>query len=289
MKVAVIGANGQLGCDVCTAFSNSGHEVIPFNHDVLDITDFNTVRAKLEQTRPHVIVNTAAMHNVEACEATPLKALEVNGIGVRNLALLSNELDSVLFHISTDYVFDGKKKAPYIETDYPLPLNAYGTSKLCGENFVRVITKKHFVVRVSGLYGTNPCRAKSGTNFVQLMLRLAREREEVRVVDDEELTPTFTEDIAQQITELSKTGHYGLYHATAQGSCSWYKFAAKIFELSGVKVKLLVADPNEFAAKVARPKYSVLENRNLKDISLDIMPHWEEGLRKYLKKTGALS
>ena len=214
----------------------------------------------------------------------PLKAFEVNGLGARNLALLANELDYTLFHISTDYVFDGKKKTPYIETDCPFPINVYGNSKLCGENFIRATAKKHFVVRVSGLYGTNPCRAKSGTNFVQLMLRLAKERKEVRVVDDEILTPTFTEDIAQQIVVLSKVEKYGLYHVTAQGSCSWYKFAAKIFELTGAKVNLLVADPNEFASKVARPKYSVLENSNLKALNVDIMPHWEEGLRKYLKK-----
>ncbi|MGA9048755.1 MAG: dTDP-4-dehydrorhamnose reductase [Dehalococcoidia bacterium] len=288
MRVAVTGANGQLGCDVCTAFSNSGHEVIPFDHDVLDITDFNLAKAKFEQTRPHLLVNTAAMHNVEACETMPLKAFEVNGIGARNLALLANELDFVLFHISTDYVFDGKKKTPYIETDYPLPINIYGNSKLCGENFIRSIAKKYFVFRVSGLYGTNPCRAKKGTNFIQMMLKLAKERKEVRVVDDEVLTPTFTEDISQQIVELSKVGHYGLYHVTAQGSCSWYTFAAKIFQLTGTQVNLLVADPNEFAGKVARPKYSVLENSKLKELNMDIMPHWEEGLRKYLKKIGVL-
>ena len=284
MRVAVTGANGQLGCDICTAFSDSGHEVIPLNHDALDITDFNLARTKFEQTKPQVLVNTAALHNVEACETMPLKAFEVNGVGARNLALLANELDFVLFHISTDYVFDGKKKTPYIETDCPFPINVYGNSKLCGENFVRVTAKKHFVVRVSGLYGTNPCRAKSGTNFVQLMLRLAKERKEVRVVDDEILTPTFTEDIAQQIVVLSKVEKYGLYHVTAQGSCSWYTFAAKVFELTGAKVNLLVADPNEFASTVARPKYSVLENSNLKALNVDIMPHWEEGLRKYLKK-----
>ncbi len=288
MKIAVIGANGQLGCDICSAFLADGHEVIPFNHDVMDITDLDRARAKLAEARPQVTINTAAMHNVEVCEAEPLKALKVNGLGARNLAILANELDFALFHISTDYVFDGRKKSPYIETDYPLPLNAYGNSKLCGENFVRSIALRHFVLRVSGLYGANPCRAKSGMNFVRLMLKLSRERDEVRVVDDEVLTPTFTEDIARQILALSKTSHYGLYHVTAQGSCSWHKFAAKIFELTGAKVRLQVADPNEFAAKVARPKYSALENRNLQEIQLDLMPSWETGLQNYLRKIGAL-
>lgn len=193
-----------------------------------------------------------------------------------------------MFHISTDYVFDGAKNTPYLETDCPVPLNVYGNSKLSGENFVRTIAKKYFVVRVSGLYGTNPCRAKGGDNFVKLMLRLAKERNEVRVVDDEVLTPTFTEDIARQLIALSKIEQYGLYHVTAQGSCSWYTFAAKIFELTKTKVKLSVAGPGEFTTKTPRPKYSVLENNGLKALNLDMMSHWEEGLRKYLGEIGAL-
>jgi dTDP-4-dehydrorhamnose reductase len=288
MKIAVIGANGQLGCDICQVFSTNGDEVIPLNHDILDITDFNSAKTRFEQTRPQVVINTAAMHNVEACEASPLKAFEVNAIGARNLALLSNEFDFTLFHISTDYVFDGAQKTPYIETDFPLPLNVYGNTKLSGEDFVRTTARKHFVVRVSGLYGANPCRAKAGTNFVKTMLRLAKERPEVRVVDDEVLSPTFTEDIAVQLVALSRIDQYGLYHVTSNGECSWYKFASKIFELSGAKVKLSVADPAEFKAKVARPKYSVLGHGALKNINLDLMPHWEEGLRKYLREIGAL-
>jgi len=289
MRVAVIGANGQLGCDVCKAFLDSGYEVVQLNHDVMDIADFESARTKLEQAGAGVVVNTAAMHNLDACEADPAKAFAVNGTGARNLAILANELDFVLFHTSTDYVFDGSKQTPYVETDCPLPLNVYGNTKLAGEYFVRTIAKKYFILRVSGLYGTSPCRAKGGSNFVNLMLRLAKERDEVRVVDDEVLTPTFTEDVARQIVAMCDANEYGLYHATAQGSCSWHKFAGKIFELSGAKVKLSVADPAEFPAKVPRPKYSVLENHGLKSLNLDIMPDWEDGLRSYLEKIGALS
>ena len=174
MRVAVIGANGQLGCDVCAAFSSSGHDVIPMNHDTADIADYASIRTALQQANVDVIVNTAAMHNVEKCEDDPIKSFQVNGLGARNLSLIANELDSTLFYLSTDYVFDGSKMAPYVESDYPLPLNAYGNSKLAGESFVRSIAKKHFVVRVSGLYGANPCRAKGGNNFVKLMLRLGK-------------------------------------------------------------------------------------------------------------------
>jgi dTDP-4-dehydrorhamnose reductase len=288
MRAAVIGANGQLGCDVCSAFSDSGCEVIPFNHNIVDIVDFDSIEKNLAQAKIQLVVNTAAMHNVDVCEREPAKAFAVNGIGARNLAVLSNELDFVLFHISTDYVFDGTKHTPYIETDCPKPLNVYGNTKLAGEYFIQTLATKYFILRVSGLYGTNPCRAKGGSNFVNLMLKLAKERDEVRVVDDEVLTPTFTEDIAKQMVSLREMKSYGLYHATAQGSCSWYEFAAKIFELSGVKVKLSVANPGDFPMKVPRPKYSVLENAGLKSLNLDIMPNWEDGLRRYLKKVLAL-
>lgn len=288
MKAAVIGANGQLGCDVCAAFAAAGHEVIPLNHDTTDIADYDSAKASLDRARPDVIVGTAAMHNVDACEADPVKSFLVNGYGARNLSLIANGLDAELFYLSTDYVFDGLKKAPYVETDFPLPLNAYGNSKLSGESFVRSMAKKHYVVRVSGLYGMNPCRAKGGNNFVKLMLKLSNERDEIRVVDDEVLTPTFTEDVAKQLVAMAGTGAYGLYHCTAQGGCSWYRFAARIFELSGSKVKLSVANPDEFPAKVARPKYSVLENAGLKARGLDIMPDWQDGLKRYMEKLGAL-
>jgi dTDP-4-dehydrorhamnose reductase len=289
MKVGVIGANGQLGCDICAAFIGNGHDVIRLNHDVLDVSNFNSVKISLEAANPQIVISTAAMHNVEACEADPLKAFQVNSLGARNLAILSNELDFTLFYISTDYVFNGWKNSPYIETDNPLPLNVYGNTKYSGEIFIRTIAKKYFITRVSGLYGKNPCRAKSGSNFVGLMLRLAKERDEIRVVDDEVLAPTFTQDIARQLVVMSKIDSYGIYHVAAQEGCSWYKFAKKIFELTGMKVKLSVAGPGEFPAKVPRPKYSVLENNRLKSLNLDQMPHWEEGLKSYLKEINALN
>jgi dTDP-4-dehydrorhamnose reductase len=224
------------------------------------------------------------MHNIDACEADPLKAFAVNGIGARNLAMLSNELDFTLFHISTDYVFDGFKKTPYVETDPPRPLQVYGNTKVSGEFFIQAIAKRFFILRVSGIYGINPCRAKGGNNFVKTMLKLAKERSEIRVVDDEILAPTFTEDIARQIVAMLDCNRYGIYHAAAHGQCSWHAFAAKIFEFSDSKVKLSVAEPSEFPAKVPRPKYSVLENARLKALGLDLMPDWEDGLQRYFNK-----
>lgn len=282
MKVAVIGANGQLGSDICNVFKRQGEEVIALTHDFIEVSDFDSVSTVLRQASPNMVINTAAMHNVEACESDPQKSFLVNGIGAMNLAKVSNEVKYTLIHISTDYVFDGAKKAPYVESDCPNPLNVYGNTKLAGEFFVRNIAEKYFIFRVSGLYGVNPCRAKGGLNFVSLMLKLAKERDEVRVVDDEVLTPTYTNDIAHQIFHVAKCNDYGIFHLTAQDCCSWYEFAMKIFELTHVSVRLSIADPGEFPSKVPRPKYSVLENKELKSIGLDIMPHWVEGLKKYL-------
>ena len=208
----------------------------------------------------------------------------INGIGARNLAQATQETGATLLHISTDYVFDGLKNAPYTEEDSPAPLNVYGNTKLSGEFFVRATNPRHFVVRTSAIYGENPCRAKGGLNFVELMLKLAKERKELRVVDDEFVSPTPTAQIARQLVVLSRSSDYGLYHATAEGSCSWFEFAAAIFELTKTDIRLEPARPGEFPAKVPRPKYSVLENRALKSKSLNVFTHWKEGLEDYLAR-----
>jgi dTDP-4-dehydrorhamnose reductase len=282
MKIAIIGANGQLGTDLVKAFTGNGDEVSVFTHSDIELSDLDSVSTRLRESRPDVVVNTAAMHHVENCEREPQKAFAVNGVGARNLALVARDLGTTLMHVSTDYVFDGTKTNPYEETDAPRPLNVYGNTKLAGEYFVRSTVEKHFVVRTSAIYGRSPCRAKGGLNFIELMLKLARERGEVRVVDSEIVTPTFTAELARQMVRLRGSDAYGLYHATAEGSCSWYEFAREIFTLTGTKVNLQAAGPNEFPAKVPRPKYSVLENRGLKTHGLNIFRPWREGLRDYL-------
>ena len=281
MNVAVLGANGQLGRDVATAFS-AHNNVTSLTHEQLEVASIESVRSALEGIRPDLVINTAAFHHVEKCEADPALSFAVNGLGARNVAQVTDSLGATLIHISTDYVFDGVKGTPYTEDDSANPLNVYGNTKLSGEHFVRSINPRHFVVRVSAIYGENPCRAKGGLNFVELMLKLSQERPELRVVDDEFVTPTATAQIARQLVELSQSSHYGLYHATAEGSCSWYEFAAAIFELTGTKVRLERARPGEFPAKVLRPKYSVLENKALKSRSLNVFTHWQDGLSQYL-------
>lgn len=282
MKIAVIGANGQLGSDLVAAFAAAGDKVSSFSHSDIEVSNAESVSSALGSARPQVIVNTSAMHHVENCEQQPDKAFAVNAVGPRNLASAACDLDAVLVHVSTDYVFDGAKTSPYVEEDAPRPLNVYGITKVAGEHFVRATTPKHFVVRTSGLYGKSPCRAKGGLNFIELMLKLAKERGKVRVVDSEIVSPTSTVELAQQIVKLSRSNAYGLYHATAEGSCSWYEFAREIFAHTDTSVRLEIAGPNEFPAKVPRPKYSVLENWALKTQGLNIFKPWQDALHDYL-------
>lgn len=282
MRVAVLGGNGQLGTDVVHAFAGNGDEAFALTHADLEIANRGSVSNKLRDLQPDIVVNTAAMHHVENCELEPDKAFAINALGARNLALVARDIGSVLMHVSTDYVFDGSKGSPYNEGDPPRPLSVYGNTKLAGEYFVRCTVGKHFVLRTSAIYGNSPCRAKGGLNFIQLMLKLAKERGEVRVVDSEFVTPTSTSELARQMVVLSRCESYGLYHATAEGSCSWFEFAREIFALTDTKVNLKVAGPNEFPAKVPRPRYSVLENRGLKLLGLNAFRPWQDGLRDYL-------
>ena len=282
MKVAIIGSNGQLGSDLVRAFAENKDEVCPLTHANIDISNYESVRSALEKENLSVVANTAAMHHVENCERDPAAAYSVNSIGARNLALVTRDIGATLIHVSTDYVFDGKKTVPYLEEDAALPLNVYGNSKLAGESYVRTMNPRHFVVRTSALYGIHQCRAKGGRNFVELMLELARTRGKVRVVNDEFVSPTSTWILAQQILRLSQTDQFGLYHATSEGSCSWYEFAREIFDVAGVKVELEVAAAGDFPMKTPRPRYSVLENRRLKEVGLNLFGPWQNGLRQYL-------
>jgi dTDP-4-dehydrorhamnose reductase len=283
VKVAVLGSNGQLGNDVCAAFLRNGDQVIGLTHSDLEVTSASAVDAVLSASMPEFIVNTAAMHHVEKCEADPIGAFQGNAIGAKHVAEWAQREGATAAYVSTDYVFDGKKGAPYLENDFAAPLNAYGITKLAGEHFTAAIAPKYFVLRVSAIYGHQPCRAKGGLNFVELVLKLSRERDELRVVDDEFITPTPTVQIAEQLVALSRSTHYGLYHGTAEGSCSWYEFAHEIFHATGTRIRLERARPGEFPAKIPRPKYSVLENQALKATQLNVFTDWRDGLDGYLR------
>jgi dTDP-4-dehydrorhamnose reductase len=284
MKVAVLGANGQLGSEVCSAFVNAGDDVAALSHAEIEVSSESSVDRVLSSIKPAMVINTTAMHHVEKCEADPAGSFAVNGTGAMNVARWASVNRAAVAYISTDYVFAGDKRSPYLEPDMPSPLNVYGVTKLAGEHLSVHGCARHFILRVSALYGPHPCRAKGGLNFVELMLKFAREREFVRVVDDEYISPTPTVQVAQQLVRLSRTDAYGLYHATAEGSCSWFELAAEIFALSEANIRLERARPDEFPAKVPRPAYSVLENAALKARSLNIFTYWRDGLREYLRE-----
>lgn len=282
MKVTIIGANGQLGNDCFEAFQKAGYTVDALEHDEAGVENIEPLRAALQKKEPGTVVNTAAYHRVEECEGETDKAWYVNAIGPRNLAILSNELNFRLLHISTDYVFDGGKRTAYREDDLPLPLNVYGNTKLSGEQFISAISENGLSVRTSGIYGKHHCRAK-GYDFVELMLKLANEKPEVRVVHDEVLTPTPTHKLAHQLVDLAEDDMTGVCHATPKGGCSWYEFAKEIWRINNLETPLNQAEPGEFPVKVNRPQYSVIDNARLRSSGIERFGTWQEELATYLK------
>jgi dTDP-4-dehydrorhamnose reductase len=281
MNVAVIGANGQLGTDLMDVLSVR-HNVTGLNHADIEITEVESVRNALSTIKPAIVLNTAAYHIVPEAEKFPAKAFQINGIGALNLAKVCQDLNIRLVHYSTDYVFDGKKQKPYTEDDRPNPLSVYANTKLSGEYFALNYCDHSYVVRVSGIYGKVPCRAKGG-NFITTMIKLANEKPEVRVVNDEILTPTPTYHIAKNTAALIETDAFGLYHMSCEGEVSWYEFAKVIWETLRLKTPLYAASVKDFPLVVKRPFYSVLENKNLNKLGINEMPEWREALIQFLK------
>jgi dTDP-4-dehydrorhamnose reductase len=290
MKILLIGANGQLGTDLCDSLAQHnvvtaiqpGTEPGKLSDAVeLDISNVTEVRSALLQYAPEVVINTAAFHRVDDIERDASIALQVNALAAQQLALICREADVAMLYISTDYVFDGAKHTPYIESDLPNPISAYGATKVAGELLIRSAWHKHYIIRTCGLYGTAGAMGKGG-NFVNTMLRLAREGKPVKVIHDQVCTPTFTQDLAAQIALLVETRQYGTYHVTSDGACSWYEFACEIFRLAGLAPVVTPISSDEFAAPARRPAYSVLENRALRNLSIDRMRDWHAALAEYV-------
>ena len=284
MKIAIIGADGQLGSDLCRVISRE--EQIPLTIKDIDITNGERVFTVIQQIAPNIVINTAAYHQVDACEDNEGPAFAINTFGVKNLAQACKEANAALVHISTDYVFDGEKKSPYLENDPPRPLSIYGISKLAGEYCIRYVLDNYFIVRTTGLYGAAGCLGKGGGNFVENMIKRADSQPELKVVDDEVMSPTYALDLAKNINQLIRTRHFGLYHIVNHGQCSWYDFTCKIFDLLHRKRAIRPVSSGEFNTKARRPKYSAMENENLKKIKLDNMPNWDDALRVYLVEKG---
>jgi dTDP-4-dehydrorhamnose reductase len=284
MKILLIGALGQLGIDLQQVLK--AHEVIPVDKEEIDVCDGLQVDAMVDALRPDVVLNCSAFNRVDEAEDAAEAAFAVNTFAVRNLALAARRRNAKLVHFSSDYVFDGPRRIPYVETDLPCPQSMYGVSKLAGEAMVQAIWPKHFLIRTCGLYGYTGSRDK-GTNFVEAMLRLGAQGGPVRVVSDQFCTPTSTMDLACTVARLLPTEGYGLYHLTSAGECNWYQFANAIFEEAGLHPEVQPVTSDQFPMKAKRPNYSVLDNKKFRSEGFADMRHWREALADYIRGRSA--
>ena len=280
MKLLVTGAAGMLGRDVMLAAGNAGHQVVGFGHAELEIADPAAVSAKVEAERPDVVINCAAWTDVDGAEEAEGEATRINGGGAGNVAAAAAAVGASVVYLSSDYVFDGSKGAPYVETDQTAPLSAYGRSKLAGEEATRAANKRHFIIRSAWLFGIG------GSNFVETMLRLAADHGEVLVVRDQVGSPTYTWHLAYGIVRLIEGVEFGIHHMAAAGSCSWYEFAREIFEQAGVECKVMSATTEMLGRPAPRPAFSALTSQREHAIEL---PSWQDGLAAYLSQRRAES
>lgn len=276
MRIVIIGSQGMLACDLRKCLEGY-HEVVGLDLPEINIADLSVVKKVLKQYQLDLVINAAAYTDVDGCESNVDLAFAVNALGPRNLAVVCNELNIPLVHISTDYIFPGTSSTAYKEWDQPGPKSVYGKSKLLGEQYVRELTNKHYIIRTSWLYGEN------GKNFVATMLKLAKEKDEIGVVNDQVGSPTYTGDLARAIAELITESAYGTYHLTNSGTCTWYEFTLEIFKqagIQGVKVKPITTE--EINRPAPRPSYSVLDNYIWRLHGKEALRPYQEALREYL-------
>ncbi|OWT33809.1 dTDP-4-dehydrorhamnose reductase [Methanobrevibacter sp. 87.7] len=275
MRILVTGANGMLGTDLCEILKDE--DLIAASHKDLDITDLEMVKSKFNEYMPDVIINCAAMTNVDACETEKDLAYSLNAEGPKNLALATKEIDGTLIHISTDYVFKGDKHRPLRENDEIGPDSVYGKSKLQGEEAIENILDKYFIIRTAWLYGVH------GPNFIKKMLELSENHDTLTVVNDQEGSPTFTKDLSIAIKEIIYSNKYGIYHVTNSGNTTWYDFAKLIFEKKGIDVNVEAVSSEEFAAPAPRPHYSVLSHDKWIKNGFTELRDYKDALDEYLQ------
>ena len=280
MRVLVTGAGGMLGQDVVGAARGGGHEVTALTRSDLDVTNGAAAARTIRDVCPEVVVNCAAWTDVDGAEAQEEEATKVNGEGAGNVARATAEAGAVLVHVSSDYVFDGNGRAPYVESDPVKPLSAYGRSKLAGEREVADAGSRHVIVRSSWLFGLG------GGNFVETMLRRGAEQDELRVVNDQIGCPTFTVHLAGALLDLAGGQALGIHHVAGAGACSWHAFAVEIFRQAGMEVRVDPMATAQLERPAARPAYSVLATARDDAVAL---PEWREGLADYLSERGNAS
>ncbi len=285
MRIAVVGAAGQLGRELCRLLPAA--DTIALTRAEADLHDAAAVAARLEELRPDVVVNCAADNRVDAAEADARDAVAVNALGVATLARLCRDGDALLVHVSTDYVFDGRATRPYGEDDAVGPLGAYARTKLAGELFAQALAPRHAILRVAGLYAAGGSRGKGG-NFVDKVLAQARAGRPLRIVADQVTAPTWARDVAETMLYLvprlaAGAAPHGVYHVTNAGACSWYEFACAALELAGVHAEVTAIATAELAAAAPRPAYSVLASTRLAAAGIPALRHWRDALAAYLR------
>jgi dTDP-4-dehydrorhamnose reductase len=273
MRLLVTGAAGMLGRAVVAAAEGAAHDVTALTRRDLDITDPDAVRAAVADARPDAVINCAAWTDVDGAEDAEAAAMRVNDAGAALLAAAAAASGAKVLYVSTDYVFDGTKQRPYVESDLPAPISAYGRSKQAGETSVAVANPRNFVVRSSWLFGTG------GRNFVETMLRLGSEQPEVLVVSDQRGCPTYTRHLAEGIALLVEGDDFGIHHMAGAGSCSWFEFAQEIFDEAGLEARVMAATTDMLTRKAPRPANSVLSSERPDPI---VLPHWKQGLGEYM-------
>ncbi|WP_219839164.1 dTDP-4-dehydrorhamnose reductase [Paenibacillus sp. R14(2021)] len=277
MKILVTGANGQLGQEIVRLTNKPGIHIIGLGRDKLDITNAAQCREVFAINRPDVVIHTAAYTAVDEAESDPDEAFRINAEGTRNVALAAEETGAKFCYVSTDYVFDGTSTRPYKEDDSPNPQTVYGKSKLAGEREVQTLSTRHFIVRTSWVFG------KYGGNFVKTILKLAEDRDQLKVVSDQFGSPTYTLDLAVFLVGLVQTEHFGIFHASNRGACTWFDFAHAILQESGnTRVKLEACSTAEFPRPAARPAYSVMRHAAIERYDLNDLRPWREALIDYL-------
>jgi dTDP-4-dehydrorhamnose reductase len=275
--VLITGANGQLGVDLVACFENYRYSVKGYGRQGLDITDAEQVNEIFREVRPDIVIHSAAHTKVDLAESEPDEAFRINAYGTRNVASAAEQIGAKLVYVSTDYVFNGQGTVPYDEF-YPTdPLGVYGKSKLAGEQFVRELHSRFYIVRTSWVYG------KHGNNFVKTMLKLAQEKDSLSVVADQVGSPSYTVDVAACIADLVASSKYGTYHVSNSGICSWYDFAKAIFEEANVNIQVNPITTDQFPRPAQRPAYSVMDHRALRVNGFPEMRHWREALCEFLK------
>jgi dTDP-4-dehydrorhamnose reductase len=278
MKLTVFGAPGMLGRDVARSAEAAGHELVALGGEDVDVVDRAAVDAALSESRPDVVFNCAAYTDVDGAESEEQAATRVNGDGARNVAAAAAAVGASVLYPSTDYVFDGQKGQPYVESDPVGPLSAYGRSKLAGERATADANPRHLIVRTQWLFGLG------GRNFVETMLRLGAERDELTVVDDQVGCPTYTCDLAAALVGLTGREDWGVHHVAGGGECSWNRFAREIFERAGVSCRVLAGTTEELGRPAPRPAHAVLRSQRP---GAPVLPHWRVGLDRYLVERAA--